>query len=308
MNVLVTGASGFLGRATVAVLRRQGHRVMGLDVVTEWSGDPAERPDWLLTYRPGMVLDEALGGLPGVDGIVHLAGVIEPDSARMAVSLRQELELWLSLLEYAERRGTVRRLVAASSVMVYDARLAGAIDEDTPPVPATLYGATKLYHEQIGRAFRARGVESVHLRITTVYGPGRRVRGRIPEITLDAFAAVAKRQPYRIRFAPDAALDMVYVDDAARGLVLTLSAGQQLRPVYNLGGGTVTVQELADALNNYAGVPLVSTGQDALPMGPPRVAQQRLRQDVGYIPAVSLSDGVAQFVRALEIHEGGNSA
>ena len=97
-------------------------------------------------------------------------------------------------------RHRVRRIVWGSSVMVYGPPHAypnGTVAEDAEPMPRTFYGATKLTLEWTARAFRVQGLETVGLRFTTVFGPGRERPGAAPfGVTL--FESAAARRSIRL--------------------------------------------------------------------------------------------------------------
>jgi nucleoside-diphosphate-sugar epimerase len=64
-RILITGSAGLIGRAVGAALRQAGNDIVGLDIHAE---DPAARGD---LCSP----DDLVARIPGVDGILHLAGV-----------------------------------------------------------------------------------------------------------------------------------------------------------------------------------------------------------------------------------------
>ncbi len=170
-SVLVTGASGFLGRHISAALIRQGVAVRGL----------VRRPDAALA--PGVVARFARGlddreaiesAVSGVEGVIHLAARVhqsrtpDDESAHRAVNLTGTK----SLLD-ASAGANVKSFVFFSSVKVMGEANETPWTERDVPAPASAYGATKLEAEAAVREVAGRrGMHAPILRLPLVYGPG----------------------------------------------------------------------------------------------------------------------------------------
>ena len=158
INVLITGASGFIAGAIAARL--------------------AEFPD---RYRVGMVSlrgdDWRREGFAGWDCVVHTAGIahVSYDPADAAAYFGVNRDLTLAAAERARADG-VRHFVFLSSMIVYgDAPPAGerrVIGPDTPPAPVNAYGQSKLEAEEGLRAMAGDGFRVAVLRPPMVYGRG----------------------------------------------------------------------------------------------------------------------------------------
>ena len=175
MNILLTGASGFVGKATLAQLRRlpgthirlalrqpladfepqQQHLISGIDANTHWTS-----------------------ALQGIDTVVHLAARVhvmrdtatDPLAAFRAVNVDGTLALARQAVELG-----VRRFVYVSSVKVLGESTApsSAFTEDSPTDARDPYGISKLEAENGLKSLAAQtGLEVVILRPPLVYGPG----------------------------------------------------------------------------------------------------------------------------------------
>ncbi len=171
---LVTGASGFIGRALCRRLQAEGHRVRALlrrTVLGPWS----EMAGCDLT---GEVLPPGL--MDGVDGVFHLAGVAHvqditgiPD----ALYRRVNVDATAALLEAAAAAG-VPGFVYFSSIKAVADPGKRCVDETWDAWPEDAYGGSKRSAEQkVLDAGRRHGMHVCNLRPCLVYGPG--VKGNL---------------------------------------------------------------------------------------------------------------------------------
>jgi UDP-glucose 4-epimerase len=182
-RALVTGASGFIGRALCERLRRAGWRVRAvLRRPDRGPWDEAERVDLAGGPLPA-------GLLHGVHTVFHLA------ARTHAVDAPHGDEAAYRALNVEATRGLVRAAGAAgaacfvlfSSVKAMGEGGAECLDEESAAEPASAYGRTKLEAEGlVVAAAEAGGPRAVVLRLPLVYGPG--VKGNLARM-LDAVAA-----------------------------------------------------------------------------------------------------------------------
>jgi nucleoside-diphosphate-sugar epimerase len=165
MKVVVSGAAGCIGRATVSRLVAGGHVVRAVDRV---AGAAAPGVEWvtadLAAADPGPLVQ-------GADAIVHLAALVhQPEVTDAAAYHRANVELTRSLIAAARRAGiSPARFVLSSTVSVYGRDHDLAADERTPVAPRTPYARSKLEAEQ---AVLETG--GVVMRFPVAYGPGDR--------------------------------------------------------------------------------------------------------------------------------------
>lgn len=145
MKILVTGASGRIGRALVVRLARQ-HQVQGLDQA------PSSTAHWVGDLGDAALLQRALHG---VDAVVHAAALHAPQVGRVPHSAFQRINVdaTRSLAEAAIAAG-VGQFVYTSTTALYGdaatpAAAAGWVDETLEPRPRTVYHHSKLAAEQL---------------------------------------------------------------------------------------------------------------------------------------------------------------
>ncbi|ANJ07469.1 UDP-glucose 4-epimerase GalE [Streptomyces parvulus] len=173
MSWLVTGGAGYIGAHVVRALADGGERVVVYDDLSTGSADRV--PDGV-PLVVGSVLDEAL--LEGVirdhavTGVVHIAGKKQvAESVERPLHYYRENVTGLATLLEAMVSAGVDRLVFSSSAAVYGMPDVDLVTEDTPCLPLSPYGETKLAGEWlIDAAARAHGIRAASLRYFNVAG------------------------------------------------------------------------------------------------------------------------------------------
>lgn len=240
MRILVTGATGFIGRSLVGRLSER-HDVVALvrDAARLHvnSHVTAIHTDLLVP------LDEER--LPReIDAIVHLAqhnGVFPHASRELfAVNTARTQEL----LDYARHCGA-RQFVYASSGDVYGYRL-DACSETDPANPVSFYAVTKYSSELLVRAYAAFFAPTV-LRLFTPHGPGQTGR-LVPTLA----TRIAEGKPVRLNQGNRPLLTPTFIEDVIdvfEHVVTECTAG-----TFNVAGNTVmSVRDLAATLGRFLG-------------------------------------------------------
>lgn len=300
--VLVTGASGSVGRRVVWALAARGHAVRAA-VGPAAASLTTPGPD----RRSVDLCDTAsLAGLvEGTSAVCHLAAFIPPDMADSAFAERCYAVNALATLRLAEAAlaaGT-RRFVFTSSANAYAAR-PHPVTEDEAPYPAaraTYYLASKLTAElYLDHLARTRGLPLTTLRVSAVYGPGMQ-RGGVVERFM---ALAAEGQPLTVRDGGIPATDFVWADDVVDLVVRALE-----RPAggtFNAGSGERTsLLSLARAVRSTYADRTVEIRVEP-PAGEPAPSFAALdvgkaRRAFDYAPR-TLAEGLAAFREAKE-HE-----
>jgi D-erythronate 2-dehydrogenase len=266
MNVLITGGAGFLGQRLAKRLLERGQldgqsidEIVLLDVarpqdetllndprIKAETGDIAERA----------VLERHID--TNTHAIFHLAAIVSGQAeSGFDLGMKINLDASRALLEVCRAAGHVPRVVFTSSVAVYGGTLPDIVQDETALNPQSSYGTQKAIAELLLCDFSRRGfVDGRVLRLPTIS-----VRPGKPNAAASSFASGIIREPLNGERStcPVDGNTRVWLL-SPRSAVNALIAGWEIeraklgnRPVVNLPGLSVSVNEMVDALREVAG-------------------------------------------------------
>jgi dihydroflavonol-4-reductase len=225
MNILITGATGFIGSHAADRLVEDGHTVRAL-----------VRGSSSLKWLEGKNIETVHGNLQdseslkeamkGIEGVVHIAGVTA--SKTKEGYFRNNQIATRNLLEAVKQYGdNVGRFVLISSQTAGGPSLDGnPVTEETPPHPITTYGKSKLAAEEEARQFREDFPVTI-LRLPAIYGPR-------DTAILSFFQTVSKRIKPLIGFQ-EKFINLAHVYDIAQGIELGLLKSEAENRTFYLG-------------------------------------------------------------------------
>lgn len=247
-SVLVTGARGFIGHAVGKLLQRSGYSVLALDQ-PEAAAHGARHSSLGREIGIDITDREQLRSLfqaRPIAAIVHLAAIL-PTMAQHEPARATEVNVGgsLNLLDMARQFG-VRRFIFGSSLSVYGTCPAEQVVTETDrAAPEDLYGAAKLYVEQLGEAYRlAHGLEFVSLRIGRVVGPGARSTTSAWRSAIFEHLGTATPAEIEIPYAESERILLVHVEGVAEMFLQLLRPQRPAHGVYNAACESVVVGEL----------------------------------------------------------------
>jgi nucleoside-diphosphate-sugar epimerase len=251
-SVLVTGARGFIGQAVCKLLQREGYRVAVLDQSRAGAEPGTVRGGEIQCDIADAARLQAVFAEGRIDAMVHLAAILPTAAQRDPVRATQVNILGsLNLFEMARRFG-VRRMVFGSSLSIYgscppDER----VRESHRTAPEDLYGAAKLYVEQMGEAYRSRDrLEFVALRIGRVVGEGAQSATSAWRSEIFERLKTTEVAEIAIPFVAHERILLVHVTDVARMLTLLVQAQRPQHVIYNAPCESVVVSELKSVVES----------------------------------------------------------
>lgn len=284
MRVLVTGGTGFLGRALIRALLDRGDQVTVLTRDVKSAPKSLRDEARVVAWTPGKP-GPWEAELSVVDAVVHLAGA--PVAKRWTESYKATLvssrvssgRALVEAIGKHERRPAV--VVSASGVGYYGADRPGRVlDEDSPP-GTDFIAKLCIDWEQAIREAEAHGVRTVQLRIGVVLGPGGGALGEMVQLG-GAFVGgpVGKG---------DNALAWISLDDVVGMVLWALDDDRVSGPINCTSPNVTTQRELAKSAGSVLGRPAIG------------VPEAVMRMVLGEVVDVLCGSVNAQPTRALEL-------
>jgi nucleoside-diphosphate-sugar epimerase len=314
MKVLVTGGTGFTGKALVRRLLDEGYEVVALDYKEGLKTD--ELREWGAEVVIGSVADKALLDrcTKGVDVVQHLAAAFR--ELNVPNSYYDEINIGgtRNALEAAEKHG-VKKFIYCSTCGVHGNVENPPADEDAPINAADYYQQTKYEAEPVVKEFANRGMKTTIIRPAAIYGPGD------PERFYMIFKHVANGT-FPMFGSGKTLYHPLYIDNLIDAHILAMD------PVKGTGGTYLiaddrylSIEDLVEAVAKAMGIevkiphypiwPLIIAGhifekvckpfRITPPIFPRRVdwyrqnrafSIERAKHDLGYDPKVKLDEGL----------------
>jgi nucleoside-diphosphate-sugar epimerase len=269
--VLITGAGGEIGHGLIDYLSQEGKQpIITLDVnpLGTELGRKVQR-EFTGSILDKSLLERMLSEFE-VETVYHLAALLSTRSEFTPVTAHQvNVEGTLNLLEFsqheAESHGRPVTFLYPSSIAAYGLpdpdtkRRAGKVKEDDFNTPSTMYGANKLYCEQLGRYYAkfykqlAAEPQSGRVDFRSVRFPGLISALTVPSGGTSDYApemihAAAKGEPYACFVRPDTRIPFMAMPDGAAALLALARAPKQAlsRTAYNLSAFNPSAEEVRD--------------------------------------------------------------
>jgi GDP-L-fucose synthase len=309
-RVAVTGGAGFLGKPTTAMLRELGADVT---VVRSAEHDLRER-------------EATTRALEGSQVVLHLAanvGGIGFNRRNPAPLAHDNLQMSLNVFE-AARDLEIEKLVAAGSVCAYPKFTPVPFSEDEiwngyPEESNAPYGLAKKMNFVLSDAYRRQyGLDSCVPVIANLYGPGDNFDledSHVIAAMVHKYAVATERnEPEVVLWGTgEPTREFLYVDDAARALLLCAERLDVSDPV-NIGTGTETrIRDLAEMISELTGYGGKTVWDTSRPDGQPKRYLDVTRADdlICFEAETSLEEGLRRTIdsfRAVDMPAVASSA
>ncbi len=302
MKFLVTGGAGFIGKHLVAKLLDDGHKITIFD---NFSSSSKNNITHLLESGVGLVTgdildyDLLLKSVSNHDFVIHLAAQtsVSESIANPKTTADIIVDGTVNVLKSCVKNN-VKNLIFSSSAAVYGNSLNTLISENSQLNPLSSYGASKLVAEYNLRVFsKLFDLNCISLRLFNVYG-----NGQSPEagVIRKFLKNISDETPLEIFGDGTQTRDFVHISDVVQAFYCAIKNIESKHgDVYNIGSGTAT------SINELASLLISSKEKD------PQVTHKAVKEgeikdskadislaknDIGYSPQMSLSDGLASLV------------
>lgn len=314
MHVLVTGATGFLGRRAVAALLTDGHRVRAVgrnaSILAELEAMGAQVQCADLRDSAAMI-----AACENIDAVLHLGALSAPWGR--TVDFHDINVAGTANVLSGCRQHRVRRIVAVSSPsVIFDGRDHLQANESTPfpPRVMSVYSATKRMAEDLVHSAGTNGLETVILRPKAIFGPGDTTllprivaaarAGRLPQIgdgenRVDLTYVDNVVEALRLSLQSEAAGRTYFITngespklwDVIRRVLTSLGIPPALRRVpYRMAYAAAALMELRGRLTGRE--PLLTRYTTAILARTQTYDITAARRDLGYAPRISLDEGI----------------
>jgi len=326
MRILVTGTAGFIGSYVAQALLKQGDEVIGIDNLNDYY-DVSLKEDRLVPLNAYKNFTDIRADLADRDRIDQIFKEHQPErvvhlaaQAGVRYSLQNphayadsNLSGMLNILEGC-RNYDVKHLVYASSSSVYGAntQMPFSIHHNVDH-PVSLYAATKKANELMAHSYsNLYNIPTTGLRFFTVYGPWGR-----PDMAYFSFTKkILAKEPIDVFNFGKCKRDFTYIDDIVEGVIRTLNSTATPNPawssdapdtgtsyapyrIYNIGNNQpVELLRFIEVIEECLGL---KAEKNLLPLQPGDVPAtfaniDDLVNDVGFKPATTIEDGIANFI------------
>ncbi|AOZ91960.1 NAD-dependent epimerase/dehydratase family protein [Paenibacillus crassostreae] len=304
MNIVITGAAGFIGSHLSEALLKRGHTVIGIDDLEHTTNRNIKEDNlknilghpqfqWNSTDLLKIDLDHLINNADVIFHLAGIAGVRNSWGLSFNDYLQANVLLTQKILEACKKSARLKKIVYASSSSVYGGGSGPFSSEESPTRPISPYGLTKLAGEHLcSLYYKQYGLPYTALRYFTVYGPRQR-----PDMGFHRFMKAAiLDQPLTIYGNGQQTRDFTYISDLVEGNIQAMNYKNH-GTVFNIGGvETASVNEVITTIERLSGKKLQLSYLPEQP-GDPFTTRGDIsfaRNELGYHPIISLDEGMTE--------------
>ena len=262
MNILLTGAAGFVGHKTAQLLLKEGHNVLGIDNLNDYYDievkkyrlEDLKKNTQFQFFHIDIENLDALHNFfkqNSIDKVINLAARagVRYSMENPHIYMRTNAEGTLNILECMKEFGQ-KKLVLASTSSLYAGQEMPFLESLAVNEPISPYAATKKAAESMSYTYHyLYGIDVSIVRYFTVYGPASR-----PDMAQFRFMRwIDEGSQIELFGDGSQSRDFTYIDDIARGTILALrDVGFE---IINLGGGNspISVMKMINTLEKLLG-------------------------------------------------------
>lgn len=246
MKILITGATGFIGKHLV----KEACAIFGANSIIAFSSQRNHECPCIYYKDSSFDLSEAdLKLLENVEVLIHLGAFI-PKSMNESNSIVDcNGNIYFTEKLYALPFGALKKVIYISTTDVYES--ADITTEYTSVRPISLYGLSKYYCEQITAIFASNHHLTYQiLRLGHVYGPGEEGYAKfLPK----AMKSLLADEPVELWGDGGDIRSLIYIDDVIKAILQSINLSKNLGPINVVGGAPLTIRDLLHKIIEISG-------------------------------------------------------
>lgn len=311
MKCVIFGGGGFIGSAVTDRLLRDQHevRIFERPRVTPYRiFDKHEHVEWITGDM--LSTHDVSDAIKGASVVLHLVSFTLPKSSNddLVYDVETNLVSTIQLLNAMVAQKINKIIFVSSGGTVYGAPKYLPIDEQHPTDPLVSYGITKLAIEKYLLMFQhLYNIKAIILRVANPFGPRQRVETAQGAVTTFLHRAL-REEPIEIWGDGSVIRDYLYIDDVADAFARAIEYSGP-HSVFNISSGTGTslnelVSILSGLLNKSVACNYLEGRQIDVPVS--ILSNKLANAELGWLPRVSLRDGIALTTQQILDKSGGN--
>jgi nucleoside-diphosphate-sugar epimerase len=241
MNILITGACGYVGSSLTPHLLNLGHNIRAVD--TEWFGNNLQSHENLEFHKID-IRDLEQHHFYEIDSIIHLANIANDPSVELNPTLSWEVNVLATqkIADLAVRSG-IKQFIYASSGSVYGVKDELDVTEDLELVPISVYNKTKMVSERVTLSYD-RSMKIHNIRPATVCGFSPRMR---LDVSVNMLTFQALKNKRITVFGGDQVRPNIHMGDMIRVYDHFIENGNEIDSGnYNAGFENISILDIAE--------------------------------------------------------------
>jgi UDP-glucose 4-epimerase len=301
-KIVITGGAGFIGAALANSLSKDSSNVVfAIDNLSTGNWDRVSSGVNKIDLDLTIAKDEDLSDvLDGADLVYHLS----------AVKLHNQNNSFDAIIQnnvYASQRvfeaagvAKVKRVVFTSSLYAYGLPEIIPMKETSELNPITAYGASKVFGENLLKINSLKyGYSFGVARLFFIYGPNQFAEGGYKSVIISNFERIRKGIPATVTGDGEQILDYLYIEDCVEALKLLGNTDQS--DTFNISSGEgQSILELTKVMLQVSHGDKFEFVESDWTKGTKRIgSNQKLREQLGWTPKVSILDGITRTWKSL---------
>lgn len=299
MNIILLGASGFIGTNLVVELAKNSDNkitVVDREKSFFYNIEALNLPN-LNIVQSSLSMDSDYEKLvEGQELVYHLISTTVPTTSNQHISeeLKANVVLSANLFEACVHQGVKKVVFLSSGGTVYGKESKCPLNEKTPTNPITSYGVQKISIEKLLYLYNYMfGLEYRIIRLANPYGPYQRPNGVLGAVTTFTYKAL-KGEEINVYGDGSVVRDFIYIDDAVRGIQKIVN-GNDRHHTFNLGCGYGTsIKQLLETIESVLNIKLNVKYTDSRKVDVPvnYLDIKRFETAYGCLNPISLEEGI----------------